>query len=246
MANKFNSAFRLKAVIEKTLNEPESKQILEVWATAFEIQDGNQVRKAAIVGEKLRWLHHELELVKNQILLANLPESLYEKSFSHIELAISNLHLSASWNHARHYLGSDVLIALGFFVEILPDEETQILNEPLEEIRGLLSELLNQLSDSTLPESLISLIKHHVELIEGAILSYPIKGVKALTEVVNTGAGEIIRVQEIIKEHKNEVEIKALASVWKKVNNVADAAVKADKVVQIAHKTWKFIEPYIV
>lgn len=245
MANKFNSAFRLKTVIEKTLNEPDSKQIVEVWATAFEIQDGNQVRKAAIVGEKLRWLHHELELLKNQILLANLPESLYGKSFSHLELAISNLYLSGSWNQAKQYLGSDVLIALGFFVEMLPDEESQISNESLEEIRGLLNELLNQLSVSTLPESLISLIKHHIELIENAILSYPIKGAKALIEVVNIGTGEIIRAQEEIKEHKNEVEIKALASVWKKVNNVADAAIKADKIIQIVHKTWEFIESYI-
>ncbi|MGL6003154.1 MAG: hypothetical protein ACRCZ4_13870 [Plesiomonas sp.] len=246
MANKFNSAFRLKNVIDKTLNESDSKLILEVWATVFEIQDENQVRKAAIVGEKLRWLYHELELLRVQISLANLSESLYLKAFSHLELAISNMHLSGHWNHARQYLGSDVILALAFFVEILPNEENQIQNESIEEIRNLLGELRNKLSDSTLPESLVTLIKHHIEIIENAISSYPIKGAKALIEAINIGWGEIIRAKEDIGEHKNKAEIKALASTWKKVNDVADAAIKFDKVIKIGHKAWEVIESYII
>ena len=143
---------------------------------------------------------------------------------------------------SRQYLTPQHLLSLEFCSEILPDEESVISSEELAEVLGLVSELREAAQSESIPAGLRALLLHHVELIERAVAAYPITGVKALREAAQTGLGELVESKEAVSEHSNTPEVSKLARAWKKVGEVADAALKVDKLVQVGHKAWNLIE----
>ncbi|UCV19451.1 hypothetical protein [Ferribacterium limneticum] len=221
---------------------PDNIQTLEVWAALFGINEPNKNKKSAAVAELLAAMYRELELIREQMQKANFSESLYSSSVTRIEDALSTMLLPATWNQVRQYLTPETFVALSFCGEILPDEETQIEPAELTEIHALIDELQVSLSDSQLPPRLNKLVEHHIDLIRRALAEYPISGAKTLREAARTALGELIEEKEIVATNREAPEINKLGSVWKKVNEAADTALKAEKLSQLGQKAWAMLE----
>jgi hypothetical protein len=168
--------------------------------------------------------------------------SLYESALAAFEEAASPMLMPQTWNNVRQYLTPQNLISLEFCSEILPDEESVISSDELAEILGLVADLRTAAQGERIPFDLRDLLLHHVELIERAIAAYPITGVKSLREAAQTGLGELVESKVIVSEHGNSEQVSKLAKTWKKVGEVADGAIKVDKLVQLGHKAWNVIE----
>lgn len=241
MPKNINSASRLVTLLQSIPGHPDNTQTLEVWAKLFDVGEQNPNKKAAIVGERLSAMYRELELVREQMQKANFSEDLYASSVTRVEHALSTMLLPGTWNQVRQYLTPETFVALSFCGEILPDEETQIGSEELSEIRAQVEELRASLADSQLPPRLHALVEHHIKLILTALGEYPISGAKVLREAARTALGEIIEVKETIAENRELPEISKLGDVWKKVNQAADIALKAEKLVQLGQKAWAML-----
>jgi len=238
MPKNINSASRLFSLLELTLGEGGNAPILDVWARLFVVKEPNAHRKAALVAERLGWVHRELGLVAEQMRESGYSDNLYVNAFSNIESAVSTLILPNQWSHAMQFLKPETLLALNFCSEILPDEESQISADELNQIRELVDELHLSLSTSEIPPRLILLIQHHVELIQRALAEYPVIGAKALREAARTGLGELIEIKETVKGNHDSPEISKLGATWRKVNEAADIALKSEKLAQIGQKAW--------
>ena len=153
-------------------------------------------RRAVEVGELVHAMHRELDLAAAGLADAAFSKGLYESAFSRIENAISPMLFSTTWNQVKQYLTADVLTALAFCSEILPDEESQISTEELTSIRQKVEDLSTALADAETPPRLRQLIRHHVELIERALSEYAVVGAKALREAGRTALGEMIEVKD--------------------------------------------------
>jgi uncharacterized phage infection (PIP) family protein YhgE len=235
MPKNINSASRLHSLLEQVLSEPDSTQVLEVWAKLFAINESNVNLKAALVSEHLRWMYRELDLISNQMQKLNYSENLYTSAISNIEYAISAMILPTTWNVAKQYIRPEYLKSLEFCSEILPDEESQISQDELDNIQELIIDLRSSLSNSTLPPRLLALIKHHIELIERALAEYPISGAIALREAARTGLGEIIEIKDEVSASQDAPEISKLGELWNTVNKYADAALKIEGIAQLAN-----------
>jgi hypothetical protein len=245
MPKNINSASRLHSLLELALNEPDGTPVLEVWARIFGVSESNVIRKASLISERLRWMHRELDLVTEQMHESGYSENLYASALSNIEHALSALILPGTWNQAKQYLGSANLLALAFCSEILADEESQISADELGQIQGLVDDLRSSLSVSDLPSRLVELILHHIDLIQRAIAEYPITGAKSLREAARTGIGELIEIKEAVKTHRADPQISRLGVLWKKVNVVADTALKTEKLAQLGQKAWTALEKFL-
>lgn len=242
MPKNINSASRLVTLINSIPGHPDNTQTLEVWAKLFNISEQNPNKKAAVVSQRLSAMYRELELIREQMRNANYSESLYAGPISKVENALSTMLLPTTWNQVRQYLTSETLVALSFCSEILPDEETQIDSEEMSEIRAQVDDLRASLENSQLPVRLRALIEHHIELILTALAEYPITGAKALREAARTALGEIVEVKDAVAERREAPEISKLGGLWKKVNQAADAALKAEKLAQLGQKAWAMLE----
>lgn len=241
MPKNINSASRLHSLLEKALNEPDNIQVVEAWAKLFTINESNGNLKAALVSEHLLLVYKELGLISTQMKALNYSETLYTNAISSVEYAVSAMILPNTWNNAKQYLKPEHLTALAFCSEVLPDEESQISLDDLEKIQAIVDELSESISKSELPPRLITLIKHHIELIEQALAEYPIAGVKALQEAWHTGLGEIIETRDDVTANKKSPEIKKLHLAWEKINKSIDSAEKIQRIANFADKAITFI-----
>lgn len=220
---------------------PDTTQTLSVWSTLFNLQDTNVNRLSRVVADRLAAMNRELDLVRAGMGKAGFSEALYANSLNAFESALSPMLLPHTWNNARQHLSAENFLALSFCSEILPDEESEITQSELDEICGLVAELNRLLADSTLPARLRALLAHHVELMLQALAEYPIAGAKALREAARTGLGELIEAKDLVVEHQASKEVSKLGEAWKKFNNAADLALKADKLLQLGHKAWELL-----
>jgi hypothetical protein len=237
-----NSASRLHGLFNQLQGHTDQTQVFSAWVQTFAISESTPNRQALEVARRLESVNRELALVRDGMSQATYSASLYEGAISAFEEAASPMLLPHTWNNVRQYLTPQNLLSLEFCSEILQDEESVISSEELAEILGLVSELREAAQSESIPASLRALLLHHVELIERAVAAYPITGVKALREAAQTGLGELVESKDAVAEHSNTPEVSKLAKAWKKVGEVADGALKVDKLVQVGHKAWNLIE----
>jgi hypothetical protein len=241
MPTKINPASRVLRLIEQAPSFPDNTQTLEVWAKLFGIEDGNPHRRVVAVGELVHASLRELDLIADGMKAAAFPSALYDTVLDKLRHAFSPMLLPGTWNQARQYFGADVLTSLAYCSEILPDEETQISDADLSEIRSRLSELRESLVGSEVSDRLRKLITHHIELIERALCEYPIAGAKALREAGHTAHGEIIEARDEIAAARQTEPVSKLEKTWKKINEAADVAFKAEKIAQLGQRAWDAI-----
>lgn len=241
MAKNLNSATRLLRILEQAPQYQDNTQTLEAWAKLLQVDVDSPSRRAIAVGALIHAMHRELDLAASGLAKASFSKSLYESAFNRVEHAISPMLLPTTWNQVKQYLTPDVLTALAFCTEILPDEESQIAAEELDAIKVRVKELREAVSDSETPERLRALIQHHIDLIENALNEYTVVGAKALREVGRTALGEIIEAKDELAPVKNSPAVSKLKEAWATVNKAADVALKGEKIAQLGQRAWDVI-----
>ena len=239
-----NSASRLHTLLRTAQQQPDIATY-QVWSTVFEVQEKDEQKKAEFVLSHLHWLHLEVEILEQQVKTKGLSPHLYDGAFSRIRQIISPLNLAAGWQGYKGNLTPDVLLALAFLNELLPDEESGIDELELNEILSQVQELAELLRHSTLPDRLQKLVAHHLNLIREAISRYPVSGAKALREAGRAALGEIVEVKDAISKSQSSPEIQALGKLWRRVNSTADTALKAEQVYQLGTKAWDALLTWI-
>ena len=237
-----NSASCLHSLFSQLQSHPDQTLVLSAWVQAFAVSESSPKRQAIEVSRRLEGVNRELELVRIGMSEASYSPSLYEGAISALEEAASPMLLPHLWNNVRQYLTPQNILSLGFCSEILPDEESLVSSEEISDILGLVADLRAAAQSEIVPNGLRTLLLHHVELIERAIAAYPVTGVKALREAAQTGLGELVESKDAIAKYSDSEEVSKLAKTWKKLGEMADGALKADKLIQVSHKAWNLIE----
>jgi len=246
MPHNRNFASRLHAFLTTLPQHADNTQVLSAWANAFVVEGADGTRQARLVTEQLSLLANEIDFIRAGMAQANFSQHLYSSTLSALEAALSPMQLPSTWTSVRQYFKPEHMLALQFCGEILPDEEDEISQEDLEGIQTLVTELeAFANTTSTAPVRLKRLLGSQAANIRGALAGYRIAGAKALRDAVRASYGELVEAKDIISEHRDSPEVSKLAEVWRKVNTVADTALKIDGVAQLGHRAWLFIESVI-
>lgn len=248
MANRINSASRLSAILKTASTQGSglnNEATYKVWGGVFDVHAIGDHQLAMKVSERMVWMRQELEVMHKLMSDASYDPELYVDACMRIESLISPLNFTVPWDQVRRSLPSDVLVTLKFCAAILPDEESEIPPDQLEDIRKLVSELAVILESSTLPTRLQAIIRHQIEIIKRALDEYSISGVRALRKAVWVGAGEVTEQREIIEAAKDSPEIGKLAGIWKKVTDVVEVGSKASETLKLLHEAFDAISDVI-
>lgn len=241
MPKKLNSASRLLHIFEQANSLPDAIQTLEAWTKLLSIDEGNPHKRVLIVGDQIQAMYRELDLIAAGMESADFSKTLYENVIDKVRHAISPMSFPGTWNQTKQYFGPDVLTSFAYCSEILPDEEALISDEDINEIRAKLADLKASLEDATIPHRLRKLIEHHIELINTALIEYPISGAKAFREAGRTAIGEIIEAREAIAPARATPAVSKLNATWEKINKAADIALKTEKIAQLGQRAWEVI-----
>ena len=244
MNNNINSISRIHEILLSIAGTSDQRRVLDVWAQAFDVNETEDIKKAALVSEKLVLLLEELELAKNEIE-KKFTKNAYNTMVESLNNAFSPMLLPAGWNSIQHYLSSDVMASLAIYREALPNEEQSINIEELNELHARMSELEIFLESSSLPDRVIQLIKRHIKLIREALSNYKITGAIALIEARRASYGEFFEVKEILQKDYNPEEISKLKAIWSGLNKLTDGALKAYGLYEIGKEALPAFEQFL-
>ncbi len=244
MPKHINSASRLSSIVRSFASFNGKKPSMDVWVQIFSIEITEQHHRVIAVAEKLILLQYEVDIVRRQMASANFSEALYTNSLSNIQNAISPMLFAHPWDAIKQQINNETITAIEFCSEIIPDEESQITSEVLVELTNALDDLESLLANSDLPEIITDTIKKYVSSIRAALLDYQISGIKALKKVTRESIADIAEIRDELKSRKDSPVIGKFATLWRRVNTIADSAIKADKLLQLGHKAWEQLESY--
>lgn len=240
-----NAAYRVREILIQARNQP-NMSVVQLWAGIFNIDEASENKKSFEVSRCLTQLHEEIETIREQMQDTGFSESLFDPWLDRANSAIGVQTIAGTWDSYKPFVSSELILCLGFCSEILDSEEQKISEEEIQEILKLLDPLETHLQDSTLPIATAKIIRKHIEKIKEALHSYPIKGAKALNDVMQSAYGEVVDNVQVFEESKEVEQVKELSKVWQKVKSVLDSATTVDKGASSIHaltdKAQKLIE----
>lgn len=203
------------------------------------ISSAGETKDFFAVVQRLQWLADELELLRERLRIAGHAPDIVGPPLGKVEMALSPRLLLRQAAHVKQVLSDEVLTSLAFCSLLLPEDEEALAIGDFEEIVGLISSLEMFLSSANLPGDLVNSIRRHIRAAELALAAYPIRGARALKESVQGAAGYLMDEGDEIDAVSPETAL-ALRQLWQKINDVADAAIKIDALLQIASRISKF------
>lgn len=237
---KNNTASRIHRVMTTWKSVKPGESALAGWLRVFDIASTQRNRDFVLVNHRLHLLLDELDLLRDKLHLLSVSPSIYQPSLAKLDNALSPAILHAKAENVRQYLSEDVYTGLAFSSEILPEEEEAIGADDFKEFVDLANQLELLLQDSSLPSSLVVLIRRHIRLAELAIAQYPIRGAVALKDAVKYALGDLAFETEVVRLAGRE-NAEKIHRLWKKANNMADGAIKIDNLVQLGGRAMKFL-----
>jgi hypothetical protein len=237
MSQKRNSASRLADALSEALAQPENITTADVWLKVFRQPKAKSAHeKFFFASNRMSLLFFELDNVRGYLKGAGFSTNTYEPSLEKIENTISPSVLHVGWAAVKPNLSLEVLTSLNFCKDLMPDEEIEISEEDLKSLAEDIDSLEAHLENSELPTHLRSVIQKYIDSIWEALDEYPITGAKSLKSANKKIIGELIEAQEEIKQSAEQPAVKKFGTLFKRVNDIADTAIKADKLMQIGHK----------
>ena len=150
---KNNPAGRLYDILSAAAEEHPSTKVKVVWARVLGIEE-------ASTSEILQTVADLIDLVgqtKADIArLEDVDTELYLTPFPRIEQILTNLNLEAKWQEPRQQLDETTLRGLQYAADKLSREtdQSEVASEDISLIKEELDELLDQITDSSLPLAL--------------------------------------------------------------------------------------------
>jgi hypothetical protein len=213
------------------------------WLRVFDIKSTKKNRDYVLVNHRLQLLLDELDLLRDKLHLLSVSPAVYQPSLAKLDDALSPAILHANAERVRQYLSEDVYTGLAFSSELLPEEEEAISADDFREFVDLVNQLELLLQDSSLPASLIVLIRRHIRIAELAIAQYPIRGAVALKDAVKYALGDLAFEGEVLHPAGRE-NAEKVQRLWKKANDMADGAIKVDSLVHLGGRAIKFLSDF--
>ena len=238
---KNNVAGRLHNVLTQWSSFPQDGTALSGWIQVLQLEVPETSGGHLEIYRKVSLLVMDLKELRVQLEGTRISPSTYDAHLRKVEAALAPNLFSLQGGHVKQHLTPEVYVALDFCSELLPAEEVDISKEDFTAIVGLIGDLEQIIADSTLPTSLATLIRRHIEFAERAMADYPVRGARALKDAMKLAVGDMAMEPEFTSGPKTEAGT-ALRELWLKINSVADGAIKADGVVQLGARVLQLLE----
>jgi hypothetical protein len=226
MEKKNNSAGRLWRILGQIGETDVNTQMITIWKRVLYINDVNKNKLPFEIARKIDLLRDELIEARQKMQEKHYSEDLYAiglKSAGHI-LQIEAIHSQLS--NYRNDVSPEVIKALKFVAETIPDEEDEVTPEQLGELQANINELIGKVNNGNLPDRVKEFIYRQVEIIENAIRDYNIIGAKAFKTAFDSGLADIAINKEDIAEYAETEEVRTWGKIWKKAIQYGGSAFK--------------------
>lgn len=231
MSKNINAAYRIINVLEELRRNQTGTATYQVLGSVFGIS-GNDIDTRRDVSKRLPLLADQIEHILNDMVGTQYNEDLYK---GYLQTAIHwsiSFNLDAGWNSYVNHISNELILALKWCSEVLPDEEEHFDASTIGTWLERVDKLLIDISSSDLSIGLKQLLSKHLQSLRDALNSYQLVGLKTIEDsLLQTVAGLRRQSNQLNAElQEASVEVKNKISEYeellKEVSNVVDSADK--------------------
>lgn len=220
-----NPAGRLVAILEHARKQSGNKKSRDVWGEVFGVEPKDTANLLYMYAQLIQLIRTAKDAVEQ---VDDVDHSIYLKPFSKLERVFAKANLEGGWQGTRNEIDDATVVALQFCADMLSRErgEGEIDEELLTELSEGVSELLEMVMASDLPDSLRIVLVENLEAVRRAILEYRLRGAEGLRRALETAIGSLIRHSEEMKKYKEKPSVKRYIEILGRLNEVVAVGLK--------------------
>lgn len=227
-----NSAKRILNILNKLQNATSGDSAFIAWSRALDTIEQIPKKDPHELQRKLGLLKNELDLLEISMSSTEFSESLYLPYIERIKTTVSITNLDSPWTNYVSQLGSDVMLCIMFCSEILPSDPNVKFDE-LNELLNKIKSFREEISSNNLPPFTNQFVNSQIDIIENAILDFPIKGGIAVKQAFTTGFSDLSDKADSLAKDEVITVTSKVGSYWKDLKKAGDEFVAADRMVNV-------------
>ncbi len=209
-----NSAKRILNILNKLQNATSSDSAFIAWSKALDTIEQIPKKDPHELQRKLGLLKNELDLLEISMSSTELSKSLYLPYIERIKATVSITNLDSPWTNYVGQLGPDVMLCIMFCSEILPSDPNVKFDE-LNELLNKIKSFREEISSNNLPLSTNQFVNSQLDIIENAILDFPIKGGIAVKQAFTAGLSDLSDKEDSLVKDEAISVIPKVGTFWK-------------------------------
>lgn len=230
-----NPAFKLHNLLERAYNTSSSSgssEFRSTWATVFEIDPNDNSALLNSINSLLNLFLTTQEYIKQNDRLNNERNL---KFIDKIGSALSSLNIDGNMSTFMTNMNRETLTALSFMADhmnFVYDLHESIISA--EEISNLVSEidsLVENITQSNLPEDVKSLLFKNLHAIRSSLISYKISGIDGMKTALEQTIGSLFMNNEVITPIAQDDNVKGIFNIIDKVNSILSTGVAAKDLI---------------
>lgn len=223
-SNPAKRVFNLLSEAKKYTDEP----VAVVWSNIFGLDAEEGRKDPHQVTQKLILLRNELDRAEKMMKRKGFSEDLYVPYMEKVRAAIASSTTGYNWKSYSPNLGGETMLCLRFCSELL-DEEPEGNFEELQAILDELEKFKASVKKTDSESSLYAFVMAQIEIMEGAILDYPISGGEAIKKAFHEGWMDVMDRESELSEQKHTEETRNLGAIWERLKKATQPIVDADR-----------------
>jgi hypothetical protein len=165
-----------------------NETLLSIFSRMFKIESNDIAQLLELYTELIKLVKEAKQDVEK---LSNIDKELYLEPFVRLENGLSRISLLHSWNSLEEYLDVSTMKSLQFCADTLTHKVSKkvVSEDDLRNLQEQINELLEQVMNFDIDESLKTFLLDRLEQIRHAILYYRLNGAKGLKDAYEKIAG---------------------------------------------------------
>ncbi|MGG0185146.1 hypothetical protein [Bacillus rhizoplanae] len=232
-----NPASKLHILLKEAYDDcknfrPIDTSFKKTWAKVFGIDPNDTSALLTSMNSMLNLFLTTQEYIKGNDRLNNERNL---KFLSNIELALSSMNFEGDMSNFKSHINSETLTALSFIsdhMSFVYDLHENNVNS--EEIINLINEidvLIENITNSTLPEDVKSLLFKNLDSIRSSLISYKISGVEGMRTALEQTIGSLFMNNEHITPVAQDENVKGIFNIIDKMNTLLSTGVAAKDLI---------------
>ncbi|WP_367899798.1 hypothetical protein [Bacillus pseudomycoides] len=230
-----NPAHKLHILLDEAYNDcknTSNTSFKKTWSKVFRIAPNDTSALMTSMSSMLNLFLTTKEYVKKNDRLNNNKNL---KFLTKIEIALSSMNFEGSMEHFKHHIDNETLTALSYIGEsmyfIYDLHESQINGEEIRDLIHEIDNLIENITNSNLPENVKTLLFNNLNSIRTSLITYKISGVEGMQTALEQTIGSLFINNEAITPVAQDENVKGIFNIIDKMNTLLSTGVAAKDLI---------------
>ncbi|WP_251877028.1 hypothetical protein [Achromobacter sp. Marseille-Q4954] len=202
MSSLENTAARLLALLRAMAKHPQkiahANSSHEDWSQFLQSYTGVEGWDSLKVTQYILTANDQVSQLEKQLSRRSVPKSAYRHAINQARAVLSAATFSNPWSSLKPKIDELTTVSLEWAVVVLDKVESQLSEDQLTEMYGLIVELEQLLNEDDVPPALKVAIERHLSGARDALDTYTIGGAEKLKESIEKSIGAIHSDKEVL------------------------------------------------